>query len=708
MAAAATPQYAALFRWAHHCDSVSIAGSFNNWGEKFPMEKHADGTFSIALDLAAGLYRYKFFVDNKAWKYDPDYAFAQDGYGNLNNFITITPAAGDAVQVPIPTMLRGPDLRELPTMNPAATIASSEVRKNTTPPVLRPLPPTIRRLSGKHAFPSTPATDAIVQQSPRIKPRSELKKMPPALIKRDSIIKPDNAEYGLDETAEAGRTRTPSGGSMTRSKSEESLKALDAGLESRATIVQPAPKRLSVSHREFSQTSILLAARTEHFGGDLVTQEHQMRQQDGGHRSTLSYPVSMANESQQRSGKLLIVLVGLPGRGKTFLGHILARHLTWMGHATKVFNVSEYRRTIVKAEVTHHFWDPDNTSDSQKRAEIGVACLKDALDALANDTCTCAVFDATNASVARRKEIREAAAARPFKYELLFIESICDDPELIAISINEMKLNSYDYAHFTLDQVVEDYHQRIEHYRDVYMPLEETERCSFIKIIDVGRQIFCNQVYGYLQSRIMFLMANLQLRPRPIWLSRHGESVYNTQGLIGGDSPLSPWGVQYAEQLDKFIQAHYPDDTQLSVWTSTMTRTGQTVERIASHGRVVVKWKQLDEIDAGICDGMTYEQVAAQYPEEYRARKTNKLHYRYPRGESYQDVIHRLEPVITELMRLDRPVLIVAHQAILRVLYAYLTNKHPEECPTIDIPLHVVIQITPKAYHCEEVWHHPL
>ncbi|RHY27640.1 hypothetical protein DYB32_006651, partial [Aphanomyces invadans] len=587
-----------------------------SWGEKFPMEKHADGTFSIALDLAAGLYRYKFFVDNKAWKYDPDYAFAQDGYGNLNNFITITPAAGDAVQVPIPTMLRGPDLRELPTMNPAATIASSEVRKNTTPPVLRPLPPTIRRLSGKHAFPSTPATDAIVQQSPRIKPRSELKKMPPALIKRDSIIKPDNAEYGLDETAEAGRTRTPSGGSMTRSKSEESLKALDASLESRATIVQPAPKRLSVSHREFSQTSILLAARTE---------------------------------------------------------------LTWMGHATKVFNVSEYRRTIVKAEVTHHFWDPDNTSDSQKRAE-------------------------------RRKEIREAAAARPFKYELLFIESICDDPELIAISINEMKLNSYDYAHYTLDQVVEDYHQRIEHYRDVYMPLEETERCSFIKvfIIDVGRQIFCNQVYGYLQSRIMFLMANLQLRPRPIWLSRHGESVYNTQGLIGGDSPLSPWGVQYAEQLDKFIQAHYPDDTQLSVWTSTMTRTGQTVERIASHGRVVVKWKQLDEIDAGICDGMTYEQVAAQYPEEYRARKTNKLHYRYPRGESYQDVIHRLEPVITELMRLDRPVLIVAHQAILRVLYAYLTNKHPEECPTIDIPLHVVIQITPKAYHCEEVWHHPL
>jgi 6-phosphofructo-2-kinase/fructose-2,6-biphosphatase 2 len=69
--------------------------------------------------------------------------------------------------------------------------------------------------------------------------------------------------------------------------------------------------------------------------------------------------------------------------------------------------------------------------------------------------------------------------------------------------------------------------------------------------------------------------------------------------------------MKYATQLDEFIHANYPEDTtRLSVWTSTMLRTGQTVERIAARGRVVVKWKQLDEIDAGICDGMTYEQVS--------------------------------------------------------------------------------------------------
>jgi hypothetical protein len=41
-----------------------------------------------------------------------------------------------------------------------------------------------------------------------------------------------------------------------------------------------------------------------------------------------------------------------------------------------------------------------------------------------------------------------------------------------------------------------------------------------------------------------------------------------------------------------------------------------------------LRWKALDEIDAGICDGMTYEQIAEKYPQEYEARKKDKLRYR--------------------------------------------------------------------------------
>ena len=92
-------------------------------------------------------------------------------------------------------------------------------------------------------------------------------------------------------------------------------------------------------------------------------------------------------------------------------------------------------------------------------------------------------------------------------------------------------------------------------------------------------------------------------------------------------------------------------------------------------------------------------------PDEYAARGRNKYRYRYPRGESYEDIAQRLEPVIIELMRTKSPVLIVSHQATLRVLYAYLTDKQPESCPEELIPLHTVIQLTPRAYGVDEVRH---
>lgn len=48
----------------------------------------------------------------------------------------------------------------------------------------------------------------------------------------------------------------------------------------------------------------------------------------------------------------------------------------------------------------------------------------------------------------------------------------------------------------------------------------------------------------------------------------------------------------------------------------------------------------------GICEGMTYEDIQVKYPEEFAQRDADKYHYRYPNGESYQDLVARLEPVI--------------------------------------------------------------
>lgn len=61
----------------------------------------------------------------------------------------------------------------------------------------------------------------------------------------------------------------------------------------------------------------------------------------------------------------------------------------------------------------------------------------------------------------------------------------------------------------------------------------------------------------------------------------------------------------------------------------------------------------------------------------------------------------RLEPIIMELERHEN-ILIIGHQAILRCIYAYFMNYKHEDLPYIKIPLHTVIELTPKAYGSEE------
>jgi 6-phosphofructo-2-kinase/fructose-2,6-biphosphatase 2 len=45
---------------------------------------------------------------------------------------------------------------------------------------------------------------------------------------------------------------------------------------------------------------------------------------------------------------------------------------------------------------------------------------------------------------------------------------------------------------------------------------------------------------------------------RKIWLSRHGESMYNTMARLGGDSLLSPRGEVYAYKLPDVLVDRVP------------------------------------------------------------------------------------------------------------------------------------------------------
>jgi len=163
---------------------------------------------------------------------------------------------------------------------------------------------------------------------------------------------------------------------------------------------------------------------------------------------------------------------------------------------------------------------------------------------------------------------------------------------------------------------------------------------------------------------------------------------------LGGDSSISAAGDRYASLLPAALLSRLPPDgvISLSVWTSTLKRTIETARKLPFPK---LQWKALDEINAGTCDGMTYSEIAKTMPEEFAARKKDKLRYRYPAGESYMDVIQRTEPVITEMERERESVLIVAHQAVLRALYGYFQGIPLDQVPSLEIPLHTLIELTP-------------
>lgn len=173
--------------------------------------------------------------------------------------------------------------------------------------------------------------------------------------------------------------------------------------------------------------------------------------------------------------------------------------------------------------------------------------------------------------------------------------------------------------------------------------------------------------------------------------------MFNLSGQIGGDADLSPRGKRYAEELPKLVKKS-AGTLPLTVWTSTLKRTAQTAAHLPYEK---LSWKALDELDSGVCDGLTYGEIEDKYPSDFKARDEDKYNYRYLGGESYRDVVIRLEPIIMELERSEN-ILIVTHQAVLRCIYAYFMGSSQEKSPWMEVPLHTLIKLTPRAYKTDE------
>lgn len=250
-------------------------------------------------------------------------------------------------------------------------------------------------------------------------------------------------------------------------------------------------------------------------------------------------------------------MVGLPARGKTFLSEKLARYLNWLGICCKVFNVGTYRRQISGAQQSNQFFNPANREAEGERMKAACLALQDMIQWLTTISIegdAIAIYDATNSTVTRRKMLRESC--KQFQIQTLFIESICEDDQIIMQSVCQVKMFSPDYVNMSKEDAIKDFYARINHYRSAYETLgreEEELEYSHVKLINLGNEIIINRIEDYRQSRIVFYLLNLHIKPRSVYISRHGETTHNQSGRIGGDADLSERGEEFAKELPNVL-----------------------------------------------------------------------------------------------------------------------------------------------------------
>jgi len=248
----------------------------------------------------------------------------------------------------------------------------------------------------------------------------------------------------------------------------------------------------------------------------------------------------------------------------------------------------------------------------------------------------------------------------------MWIEIICDDEQVIENNIRQAKIKHPDFEEFNSEEATKHFKTKLQSLSSYYETLNEDEYMdiSFVKLINIGKELEIHNIDGYLQSKILQYIMNLHIFPRPIYFTRHGETSYNIENRIGGDSNLTSKGLKYCDILNDFFhQETKSKEFDLAIekpmiFCSTLIRGLKTANSI-DIGTQPISLKILDEIDCGLFDGKTFQEIKTQYPEEYNSRCEDKLNYRFPRGESYLDLIQRIEPVIFEIERAKGPVIVV-------------------------------------------------
>jgi broad specificity phosphatase PhoE len=160
-----------------------------------------------------------------------------------------------------------------------------------------------------------------------------------------------------------------------------------------------------------------------------------------------------------------------------------------------------------------------------------------------------------------------------------------------------------------------------------------------------------------------------------IILTRHGHVEGITPRRFRGreDVPLSNLGVAQAEATAKRIATIWRPS---AVYTSPMGRCVATGSVIAEACGVPIEiLETLNDLDYGAWQWKTHEEIRIAFAELYATWRATPHLFRFPRGESLQDLIARTSDALRYVLRQHQTVVLIGHDSVNRALLMQMLEQ---------------------------------
>jgi len=166
-----------------------------------------------------------------------------------------------------------------------------------------------------------------------------------------------------------------------------------------------------------------------------------------------------------------------------------------------------------------------------------------------------------------------------------------------------------------------------------------------------------------------------------LYCVRHGESAYNAEGRIQGQSdvPLSELG----QRQSRAVAAALSGLPVEAVYASPLRRAMQTAQPVAERLKLEIRTdRRLMEIHAGVFQEKLRGELDELYPAEYARWRSGDPDFAIPGGESRRDLMRRGREVFEEISRSGHgQVVVVTHgglfAAAVKALLDIPAERHP-------------------------------